>query len=220
MFKREITFENIDGAMVTRTYYFHLNKADLADMELRFGTDGLEKHFREVVAANDRGAVLDLFKYIFQSSIGRREGDLFIKDEKTVNDFMFSGAYAQLFVELFKDPAQILEFFRAVVPASMKGAIDEVAAREGYDQKLQAIVDVPPATPMSEVQIGTASVEETSEGLHVSVKPKSWKEYPIHQLVSMPRDQFDAIMKEFRGGNTPKELLQVAIKRIQNEIKD
>lgn len=130
MLKKDITFEDIDGNEVTETFYFNLDRAEMLEMELRFGDKGLEEHFRKVVESNDRGAILDIYRYILSSTVGRRVGKLFVKNEEIRNEFMHGGAYAQMFMDLFNNPNGIIEFFRGVLPNKMQGKYDEIMKSE------------------------------------------------------------------------------------------
>jgi hypothetical protein len=155
--KKDITFEDVDGNEVTETFYFNLNRAEMLEMELRFGDKGLEEHFREVVASNNRGAILDLYKYILCSTVGRREGKLFIKNEQITNEFLHGGAYSQMFMDLFNNPTAIVDFFRGVLPTNMQARYDTVIAEETAKDKgpetTQEIVTSAPTTESEPVQV-------------------------------------------------------------------
>lgn len=237
MLKKDITFENIDGEEVTETFYFNLNKAEMAEMELRFGEKGLEEHFKNAVATKDRGTILDLYKYILTSTIGRREGNLFVKNEKITSEFLHSGAYSQMFVDLFNDPAQIIEFFRGVLPNSMKDKYDKVIADQmdvetPQSEKGRSVpasdgtpMHLPPGgdgepVPWTDAERNFALTTEAERRLAEEIfrpeKPsefaKKLEEYTKPELMAMSQEDFDRLV----GTNPqmmPRAVLNIAFER-------
>lgn len=124
MLKKTITFKDLDGEELTEDFYFALNKAELAELALG-PKGGLEAYMREIVEATDGERIINLLKKIIRMSVGRRSADgrLFIKDEETINNFMYSDAYSQLFMELVTDAGAAAAFVTGIVPSDMEASV-------------------------------------------------------------------------------------------------
>ena len=176
MLKKTITFENVDGEEVTEDFYFNMNKAEMLEMELTVGgDDGLEEHFKKVVASGNRQAILDIYKEILSRTVGRREGKLFIKNDQITNEFMHGGAYSQMFMDLFNNPNAILEFFRGVLPNNMKAGYDTIMKEQlGTEAPAQPEVKPEPEFPSGKVA-SALQVElppgGTGEVVHTDAEP-------------------------------------------------
>ena len=176
MLKKTITFENVDGEEVTEDFYFNMNKAEMLEMELTVGgDDGLEEHFKKVVASGNRQAILDIYKEILSRTVGRREGKLFIKNDQITNEFMHGGAYSQMFMDLFNNPNAILEFFRGVLPNNMKAGYDTIMKEQlGTEAPAQPEVKPEPEFPAGKVA-SALQVElppgGTGEVVHTDAEP-------------------------------------------------
>lgn len=121
MLKKTITFQDLDGNDVTEDFYFSLNKAEIAEMELSH-PGGLGAYLNEIVETNDGAAIISTFKMILEKAVGRRseDGRRLIKNQDVVNDFMQSDAYSVLFMELVTDGEAAAKFVEAIVPQDMK----------------------------------------------------------------------------------------------------
>lgn len=126
MLKKTITFEDLDGNLVTDDFYFHLSKAEIAEMELT-KTGGLETYIRGIVAAEDRAEIVKFFKQIISMSVGARgaDGRQFIKNEEVRNAFEQTDAYSVLFMELATDETAGAAFIQGIVPKSLNEESDK-----------------------------------------------------------------------------------------------
>jgi hypothetical protein len=120
MIAKTITYVNFNGDTETETFYFHINKAELATMEL-VEKEGLAERLRAIVESDDRKAILAAFTDIIAKSIGRRssDGKRFSKSKEYTEEFMSSEAYSELFVELLSDTAKAEEFVKGIIPKNL-----------------------------------------------------------------------------------------------------
>ena len=128
MLKKTITFEDLDGNLVTDDFYFHLSKAEIAEMELT-KTGGLETYIRGIVAAEDRAEIVKFFKQIISMSVGARgaDGRQFIKNDEVRDAFEQTDAYSVLFMELATDADAGAAFINGIVPRGMNPDSDKPA---------------------------------------------------------------------------------------------
>jgi len=133
MLKRQITYNDLDDRSVTEEYWFGLNKAELAEMELSGSNGSLTDYFKTIVEAKDGRAMVNTFKEIILSTVGVRseDGKRFVKTDEIRENFELGGAYPELFMELVTDPDKAAEFFNGIMP---KDLAEKVAAQQAAEQ--------------------------------------------------------------------------------------
>lgn len=136
MLKKDITYEDLDGNKITETFWFHMSKAELAEMAMaKEGRQGgFETWVKTLMATQDGQTIVDAWKNILLSTIGQRSEDnkRFIKNEQIRQDFLNSDAYSELFMELITDPDKMSEFVNGVVPSTMAETVAK-AIKEAPD---------------------------------------------------------------------------------------
>jgi hypothetical protein len=126
MLQKAITYTNFDGNRVTENFHFHLNKAEIAELELS-KKGGLAAYLRDLIQSDDGGAILQAFKELIMASVGRRseDGRRFEKSKDITDDFIQTGAYSEFLMELAQDADAAADFFRAIVPSDMATKMDQ-----------------------------------------------------------------------------------------------
>lgn len=124
MLKKEIEYEDLDGNKLTETFWFHLSKAELAEMAVskEGKAGGLDTWVRNLIQSQDGEVLVSTFKKILLSTIGERSADnkYFIKNDEIRQRFEGSDAYSVLFMEIMTDADKMTAFIDGVVPASMR----------------------------------------------------------------------------------------------------
>lgn len=131
MIKKTITFKDFEGRDITEDWYFGLSSADIAELEL--GSNGqLSERLKSVgqsVEDNQDDAqavmrasgaeIMQLFKELIMQSVGKRseDGRRFIKNQDTTDDFVQTGSYSKLLMELVTNPSEAAEFINGIMPA-------------------------------------------------------------------------------------------------------
>lgn len=138
MYTKQITYENLDGEMVTEEHQFNLTKAEAIEMNFtRKG--GMEEYINRIMQAEEHGELIAIFKDLIRKTYGVREGQRFIKTEADWQAFEDTGAYSAMFIELATNAKSAIEFFRGIFPKDMQAQVDEVVAeqqREYSDDEL------------------------------------------------------------------------------------
>lgn len=130
MLKRTIKYENLDGEMVEKEFYFSLSKSELIKIEMENANGGgFEESMRRIIESNDGKAIMEEFEKIILATVGYRDGDEFIKTEEYTRRFKGSGAYDELFVELVTDAEKGAEFINSVVPRNLAEKIRNMNGR-------------------------------------------------------------------------------------------
>lgn len=166
MLKKDIKYTDLDGKEVTETHYFHLNKADLAEIELSFD-GGLEATLRRIIETKNGREIMNLFKFVIKQAYGVRheDGRQFIKSEENWESFVRTDAYSELFSELVTDAEKGAEFMRGVVPANLADQVEEnmksVGALQSDLTELPAVENVfDKGQPEPEPVVATPGTED------------------------------------------------------------
>jgi len=187
MLKKDITFHDLDGNELTETFYFNINKAELARMELTH-KHGLEEYLKIIIAADDRSAILKAYEDILLMAVGQRheDGRRFVKSDEIRNAFAQSEAYVELFLELFQAD-KMVEFVKGILPAALV-------------ENKTVMVELPKeAAPVFNLKpLGKASMEEDPLGIkarfeEMVTEPSEVKyveDYSRAELLDMPTEQF------------------------------
>lgn len=128
MLKQTRTYTDYNGISRTEDFYFHLNEAEVTEMELSVD-GGLIEMINRIVAAQDGKQIIALFKDFVLRAYGEKspDGRRFIKNQEIRDAFSQTEAYSDLFMELATDAKKAADFVNAVVP-NKKPAPDNAAA--------------------------------------------------------------------------------------------
>lgn len=131
MFKKKISSMNYNtGEMKERTYFFHLNKAELMEMELSVD-GGLQEYVKKIVEAEKTPQLVELFKRLILLSYGEKSDDgmQFVKKapdgHRLSDDFEQTDAYSELFMELATNSEAAIAFVNGILPTDLQGQVAE-----------------------------------------------------------------------------------------------
>lgn len=123
MLKKTISYEDFDGNQHTEDFYFHLNEAELTELELTGEGNSLSAQLVKIAASSDGQEIIDTFKKIITMSYGeRRDGGFYKEDDAgrpLYRKFVALGAYSHLFMELATDADAAAEFVNGIVPSKL-----------------------------------------------------------------------------------------------------
>lgn len=125
MFKKTIKFEDFNGQMQVKEFYFHLSKADLLSMAA--DGDSFKKRVEKMIETKDMRAVLAELRAIVEMSAGVRseDGNLFIKTREAQSELLDSPAYDELLFDLLNDPNGAADFIKQLIPAKMQAELEK-----------------------------------------------------------------------------------------------
>jgi hypothetical protein len=157
--KKTITYKELfSEEEITEDFYFHLNKAELVEMELSH-EGGLSEALQRIIAASDGKGIVTEFKNIIMSAYGKRssDGKRFVKNATVREDFESSEAFSVLFMELVTDTDAAVDFVNGIVP---KGFTEETAKLTGADLE---VVQLSKPEVVSRKDIQNMSVEDVTK---------------------------------------------------------
>lgn len=130
MFKITETYNDYNEVQRTEDFWFHLNKAELMEMEL--GTaGGLAEAINKLVAAQDMPSIIKIFKDLVLKAYGVKsaDGKHFMKEDDNgrpyYKDFVTTEAYPQIFMRLATDADAAAKFVNGIIPADLAKNIDQ-----------------------------------------------------------------------------------------------
>lgn len=129
-----ITYTDFNGVTKTRKFYFHINKAEIIELET-MTPGGVANALDEAVKAKDAIKLMKFFKQIIALAYGEKseDGERFIKSKELSEAFMQTEAYNQLFTKLVTDAAAATKFINNIFPKD----IVEAALKEQAKEKKQ-----------------------------------------------------------------------------------
>jgi hypothetical protein len=141
--KESITFQDLDGKEVTQDWYFSLTEAAMAELPFMHDEDR-ETKLTEIAKNRDSRAWIDILKMVIFASVGRREGDLLVKNQETLDQFRYGGAYDEFFANLLEQQDAGFGFFQSTLPDRLRKKLDEGMAQQARtynEEEMSAMTD-------------------------------------------------------------------------------
>lgn len=128
MFKREITYEDYNGDTVTETFYFHISKPELIELEVEF-KEGFSSIIQQIIKSDNKKDLIMYFKKIVLMSYGKKsdDGKRFIKSDEIRDEFSQSAAYESLFMELATNDNAAVTFLKSALPKGLTTEADKAS---------------------------------------------------------------------------------------------
>ena len=121
MIERTIKYTDFNGVQREEKFYFHLSKAELLEMETTV-SGGFTKNLEKIIAAQDGGTIIQVFKDIVLRAYGEKsdDGRRFMKSPEIAKAFSETEAYTELFMELATDADAATAFVKGVLPNELQ----------------------------------------------------------------------------------------------------
>lgn len=120
MIKKTVTYKDFDGNERTEDFYFHLTEQELTEWELSVD-GGLSGVLTRIINSKDNKKIIEIFKDLLIRSYGVKtpDGRGFIKNEEVLNDFKYTQAFSDIYMELATDDKAASEFVNGIIPESL-----------------------------------------------------------------------------------------------------
>lgn len=121
MLKQTIHFKDYNDQDRTITEFFHLNEAEIVDMQAK-SKNGIQEDMQEAILSNDVSQVLDFITNLVHKSYGKKsqDGINFDKSPEILHKFVTSAYYSDFLLGLIEDNgAKGQEFVRGIMPAKL-----------------------------------------------------------------------------------------------------
>ncbi len=213
MIRKEIQFTNFNDEKETGVFYFNMSKGELV-MQQMSAIDQHTESFQdklEKIAKNLQGhALVATLKEIIFDAYGEKttDGKQFVKirdGKHIVENFLSSGAYSELVVELLSSAQGMADFVNGLMPADLRDQVNqEVNRQQAARQKSQANLQgyqqkqapAPKPSPVvTEPELPTVSIEGTADPVFVEDLPAPTPEVQSDPIASMSREQLEAMAR-------------------------
>lgn len=177
MVKKTIQYKDYNGDEVEETLYFHLDEANMIELEVSH-KDGLAETMQKIMLAQDNETLYKEFTKILLLSYGKRseDGKRFIKSQELRDEFRSTGAFPKLVVLLATDAEFAASFVQGIFPTEMI---------EGVDVEKIMKESVPLEEPVQ--------------------KPENVETVTREQLRGMAREDVDKFVQKLRAGEVQIE---------------
>lgn len=136
MFEKQITYKNkFDGSEITDTYWFDVEASEIATMKAAHQQD-IGAYFRRIVNADNTEQLVQFYREMLLLGVGVRVGNRLDKSEQVQKDFIETGAYNALFLELIQRPDHGASFINDMFPQDLIEAYEAKQAESYSDQQL------------------------------------------------------------------------------------
>lgn len=132
MITKTISYEDYNGKPRIEDFHFHLNKAELLELEASY-EGGWSAHIQRVVNSNNNREIFNTMKDLLMRAYGVKseDGRRFMKSEEIRRSFEESPAYEKILVELTLDKdagKNSADFINGIIPKDMPKPDVEPAA--------------------------------------------------------------------------------------------
>lgn len=120
MIKKTVTYTDFDGNERTEDFYFHLTEQELTEWELSVD-GGLSGVLQRIIKSQDNKKIIEIFKDLLIRSYGEKtpDGRGFVKNEEIINNFKYTQAFSDLYMELATDDKAASDFVNGIMPAGL-----------------------------------------------------------------------------------------------------
>ena len=120
MIKKTVTYTDFDGNERTEDFYFHLTEQELSEWELSVD-GGLSGVLTRIINSKDDKKLIEIFKELLIKSYGVKtpDGRSFIKNKESLDSFIYTQAFSDIYMELATDDKAASEFVNGVIPAHL-----------------------------------------------------------------------------------------------------
>lgn len=162
MLKKTIEFEDLDGNVMKKDFYFNLSKAEIVRKNLRGMTlnangepdiDGFKAQLDAIIKSRSGRVIMDAFEDIIREAYGERDDDgiAFHKSPELSARFMSTDAYDVLFLELVTNAEKAAEFVNGIMPKNLDlpaGPDRSQDLSTKVDEIVKTAMPTPPRTPL------------------------------------------------------------------------
>lgn len=146
MLTKTITYTDFNDNERTEDFYFHLSEREIMNLHTRYD-GGLDGAIEAMVQANDIHELLAILQEIILMSYGVKsaDGKSFIKSDEVKQQFEYSAAFSELYLELLSDEQNAVDFIKNLLPTKAQKRIDELEAESKHKPDAVQTVSVPNA---------------------------------------------------------------------------
>lgn len=131
MYVTNIKYEDYDGNERNMEACFHLNKAELLELQVSWD-GGLEKVLKKIIDEHDQKRMIEMIKMIILKAYGEKslDGNRFMKSATITEAFTQTEAYSELFMRLATDDKAAADFINGILPKDLVEETKKLEAQQ------------------------------------------------------------------------------------------
>lgn len=131
MIEKQITYKNRfdPSEEITETYWFDVSPSEIASLKVTHKQD-IPAYFRRIQNAGSTEELVKFYRELIELGVGLRVGNRLDKSPEVRRDFVETGAYDALFMELIMSPDQGVGWINQMFPQDL---IEQYAEKKGDD---------------------------------------------------------------------------------------
>lgn len=135
MLVKKIKYTDFNGQEREEEFLFNLNKSELIKWLTTNGGYTIEAILQKMIETENVRDMINEFETIIMMSYGEKslDGKKFIKSKEVQDQFRYSPAYDELFMELVGDAKKAAEFFNKIIPSDLAEEVNKMM-KENPDQ--------------------------------------------------------------------------------------
>jgi len=135
MLVKKIKYTDFNGQEREEEFLFNLNKSELIKWLTTNGGYTIEAILQKMIDTENVRDMINEFETLILTSYGEKslDGKRFVKTKEIQDNFRYSPAYDELFMELVGDASKAAEFFNKIIPSDLAAEVDKIM-KENPDQ--------------------------------------------------------------------------------------
>lgn len=150
MLTKTITYTDFNDNERTEDFYFHLSEREIMNLHTKYD-GGLDGAIEAMVQSNDIHELLAVLQEIILLSYGVKsaDGKSFVKSDEVKQQFEYSAAFSELYLDLLSDEQNAVDFIKNLLPTKAQKRIEELEAEAKPKPDVVQTVSVPDAGQVS-----------------------------------------------------------------------
>ena len=120
MYKKEIKYTDYNDVDQVEVAYFHFNKAELMEMNVKY-EGGMQAYIDRIIKTQNVKELMSLFKELVLDAYGVKsdDGKHFYKTEELRHKFECTNAYSEFFMLLATNSDEASKFINGIMPKDL-----------------------------------------------------------------------------------------------------
>lgn len=214
MFKKTVTFEDLDDNTVQETLYFNFNKLEIIEMmevdrlEDKLKSLGIDAKTKEITDEENTREAYKIFKDLILKAHGKKAANNRgfdkvdpIDGHPYRRDLEASPALGEIIIEFIKNPGLGAEFVEKCLPQKLiQEAKAQQASQNPTDEQVTDMVEI-------------AAARQDDPATRIEPAQKKFEDYSRQELLDMPQDEFKKLVPVENPTEMTKEQLSIAFER-------
>lgn len=128
MLIKKIKYTDWNGQEREEEFYFNLSKTELIKWLTTNGNYTIDAVLKKMIETENARDMVNEFEFLIMEAYGVKslDGKTFVKSKEVKDQFRYSPAYDELFMELISDSKKASDFFNKVIPSDLAEEVNNI----------------------------------------------------------------------------------------------